>query len=61
MVEVVEADPDVFDKLVVILAIIDCLPIAGRRLELERELSELVGVGVPGICDGDDFVVEVGH
>lgn len=57
MVEVVEADPDVFDQVIVVLAVIDCLPAAGKGLKLERELCEFVGVSVPGIGDGDDLIV----
>lgn len=57
MVEVVEADPDVFYQVVVILAVVDGLPVAERGLKLQRELCELVGVSVPGIRDGNDFIV----
>ena len=61
VVEVVEADPDVFDQEVVVIAVADCFSAARRRLELQRELRQLVRVSVPGIGDHDDFVVEVGH
>lgn len=57
MVEVVEADPDVFDKVIVVFAVVDCFSAAGKGLKLERELCEFVGVSVPGICDGDDLIV----
>lgn len=57
MVEVVEADPDVFDKVIVVFAVVDCLSAAGKGLKLERELCELVGVFVPGIGDGYDLIV----
>lgn len=57
MVEVVETYPDVFDKVIVVFAVVDCFSAAGKGLKLERELCEFVGVSVPGICDGDDLIV----
>lgn len=55
--EIVEADSDVSDQIIVIIAAVAFL----KALEAQGELGECSRVFVPVVGDGDDFIVKQRH